>query len=121
MHVREEDRARAEVIAADLRRRERLGLLHVGVADDRQIVAEPLERRKAARRQIESGSGRRGRPEILRQPDLRAAGGAVHHFDRREPCPAGRRRFRKRRTGRNHRFEERQRHRGADTLQHRAA
>ena len=34
MRLGEEHRARAEVIAADFRRRERLGVAHVGVADD---------------------------------------------------------------------------------------
>ena len=34
VRLREEHRARAEVIAADFRQRERLGLAHVGVADD---------------------------------------------------------------------------------------
>ena len=34
VHLRQEHRARAEVIAADLRRRERFGVAHVGVADD---------------------------------------------------------------------------------------
>ena len=43
----QEHRARAEVIAADLRQRERLGHAHVGVADDGQVVAVGLERPSA--------------------------------------------------------------------------
>ena len=44
MRLRQEHRARAEVVAADFRRRERLGHADVGVADDRHVVAEALER-----------------------------------------------------------------------------
>ena len=65
MHLGQEHRARAEVIAADLRRADRFGSLAVGVADDRQVVAERLERRQAARRQIEVASDRRRRPQVL--------------------------------------------------------
>ncbi len=45
VRLREEHRARPEVVAADLRRVERLGHARVGVADDRQILAPGLERR----------------------------------------------------------------------------
>ena len=48
MRLREEHGARAEVIAADLRRFERFGHAHVGVAHDRQILAPRLERRERA-------------------------------------------------------------------------
>ena len=78
----QEHRARAEVIAADLRRGERLGVAHVGVADDGQVVAERLERRQAARR-----SGRsRGRPPPATTGSSATPIGvlpadAVHHLD----------------------------------------
>ena len=44
VRLREERRARAEVVAADLGRRERFGHAHVGVADDGQVLAPRLER-----------------------------------------------------------------------------
>ena len=47
MRLRQEHRARAEVIAADFRQLERFGVAHVGVADDGQVVAEGFERRRA--------------------------------------------------------------------------
>ena len=58
VRLRQEHRARAEVIAADLRRGERFGVPHVGVADDGEVVAERLERRQAASAPDRS----RGRP-----------------------------------------------------------
>ena len=108
MHLRQEHRARAEVIAADFRRRERLGVPHVGVADDRDVVAERLERREAARRQVELAAHRRRRPQVLLDAERRAAGGAVHHLDGRKAnlAAGGLRRG----AGRNHGLEERQRH-----------
>ena len=48
VRLREEHRARPEVVAADLRRVERLGHAHVGVADDREVLAPRLERRQRA-------------------------------------------------------------------------
>src|SRR5207249_10340127 len=40
MRLREEHRARPEVVAADLGQRERLGVVDVAVADDRHVLAE---------------------------------------------------------------------------------
>ena len=77
------------MIAADLGRRERLGVADVGVADDRQVIAERLERREAARRQIEVAADRCGRPQVLLDADRRAAGRAVHHLDARQPHLGG--------------------------------
>ncbi len=53
VRLREEHGARAEVIAADLRLRHRLGVAHVGVADDGQVLAEALERAERGRSEIE--------------------------------------------------------------------
>ena len=64
MRLRQEHRARTEVIAADFRRRERLGVLHVGVADDRDVVAVGLERLQARRRQIEVAADGGRRPQV---------------------------------------------------------
>ena len=50
MRLRQEHRGRAEVIAADLGRQERLGVAHVGVADDGDVVAPGFERRQRGRR-----------------------------------------------------------------------
>ena len=88
MRLRQEHRARAEVIAADFRQLERFGVAHVGVADDGQVVAEGLERRQARRRQVEALADRRRRPQVLLQAELGGAGRAVHHFDggERGPC-----------------------------------
>ena len=71
VRLREEHRRGAEVIAADLRRRERLGVADVGVADDGQVVAVRLERAQAGRRQVERRAGRRRRPHVLLEAERR--------------------------------------------------
>ncbi len=122
MRLRQEHRARAEVIGADFRQRERFGVADVGVADDRQVVAERLERRQRARAQVERGADFSGRPHVLAEAELGGAGRAVHHLDRRQAhlLRRGRRPGERRRRGR-HRIEDRQRHRDAKAAQHRAA
>ena len=85
MRLGQEHRRRAEVIAADLGRRERLGVAHVGVADDGQVLPVGLERAEHARRQIERRSGLRRRPQVLLHAERRAAGRAVHHLDGDQP------------------------------------
>ena len=54
MGLGEEHRAGAEVIAADLRGGEGLGLAQVGVADDGDVLAHRLERSQDARREVEA-------------------------------------------------------------------
>ena len=102
------DRARAEVVAADLLRRVRLRLAHVGVADDRQVFSVRLERLERRGRQVELSSGAGRRPKIQRVADVVAAGRAVHHLDRDEPRRIGRgarQMSRSRRARRQHRVE----------------
>ena len=53
----EEGRAGAEVVAADLLGLPRLGALHVGVADDRQVVAVRFQRTQDAGSEIEATAG----------------------------------------------------------------
>ena len=108
MHLRQEHGARAEVIAADLRRLERFGVAHIGVADDGDVVAEGLERAEAARREIEPAADLRRRPHVLLGAELGGAGRTVHHLDGRQPH-LGRGALRKP-TRRHHRIEQRQRH-----------
>ena len=120
----EEDGRRPEVVAADLRRAERLGHAHVGVADDAQVVAEGLERlQRALVRQLEVGADRGRREQVAARPPLVAAGQPVDLLDadqarhvrrgRRDGAPEAARR--------DHRVEQRQRHGSAHAAQERAA
>ena len=120
MRLRQEHRARAEVIAADLRQLERLGVAHVGVADDREVVAERFERGEAGRRQIEARAHGRRRPQVLLQAELGRARGAVHHLDGGQPHLAGCR-LGEHGARRHHRLDHRQRHRHTHAAQDRAA
>jgi hypothetical protein len=82
VRLREKDRARSEVVAADLRRLERLGHAHVGVADDGEVLAPRLERgQRAFLDQLEVASDLGRRPEVLGRAPVVAAGGAVHRLD----------------------------------------
>jgi len=85
VRLREEHRARSEVVAADFRQRERLGVAQVGVADDGDVVLERLERRQAGLRQVEVAADLLRRPQVLGDPELRAAGASVHHLHRHQP------------------------------------
>ena len=87
MALRQEHGARAEVVAADFRRGEGLGVADVGVADDRQVVAERLDRAEAARRQVEVAARLLGRPHELLGAEPGAAGRAVHDFNGGEAHP----------------------------------
>jgi hypothetical protein len=69
MRLGQEDRARTKVIAADLRRLKRLGVAHVGVADDRDVVAPWLERGQARRAEVEMASDRSRRPQVFLETD----------------------------------------------------
>ena len=73
MRVRVHHRARAEVIAAHFGSRLRFRHPRVGVADDRQVIAERLERAEAALAEVEAAAGRGGIPEILRQRRTRCS------------------------------------------------
>ena len=119
VHLREEHRARSEVIAANLRALEGLGVADVGIADDCQVVAEGLERAEARRCEVEGAPRGGGRPHVLVDADLRAAGCAVHHLDGGAD-PAGRT-LGQRGPSRHHRIEERQSHRHAHAPQDFAA
>ena len=91
MRLREEHGARPEVVAADLRRLERLGHPHVGVADDGQILPPGLERRQRSlgdQLEVLSDAGRR--PQVLRGAPVVGARRAVHRLDADEACPARR-------------------------------
>ena len=110
VHLRQEHGARAEVIAADLRRLEGLGVAHVGVADDGEVVAERLERAQAARRQVEAAA--RSRPATTcssrcRTSVLPAAPCTISM----QPASGSwrRRALRERRPRRHHGVEQRQR------------
>ena len=96
MRLRQEHRARAEVVAADFRRGERLGHAHVGVADDRHVVAIRLERRqRVVGHDREVRAGLRRREQVLARAPLVAAGEAVHFLDADQPrAVRGRRRLR---------------------------
>jgi hypothetical protein len=104
------------MIAADFRRRERFGVVHVGVADDGQEVAIGLERCQAGWREVEAAADLRRRPQVLLEPEVGAAGAAVHHFHRDQPQLA---RTRRRSGGarREHGFEQRQRNGRAKAFQ----
>ena len=116
MRLRQKHGRRSEVIAADFGGAERLGIAHVGVADDRQVLAIGFERASARPARVEGRAGLGGRPQILLHPEGRGAGRAVHHLDGHEPR-RGRRRPRRRRRARGHHcFEERQRDRSAEPL-----
>ena len=119
MHLRQEHRARAEVIAADFRRRERFGVAHVGVADDGDVVAERLERREALGERSKSRPTAAGDHMFFLMPNAVLPA---------EPCTismAAKRTLAARglgaRAGRHHGLEERQRHGDANALQNRAA
>jgi hypothetical protein len=90
MALRQKYGAGAEMVAADLGRGKRFRHAHVGVAHDREVIAERFERRQGGRRQIELAPGSRRAPEVLlRAPRVRT-GGAVHDLDADEPCACGR-------------------------------
>src|SRR5206468_3212489 len=121
MRLREEDRSRAEMIAADFRLGDGFGAADVGVAHDGEVLAERLERPQSTRRQVELPAGLSRRPEMLARAPFAAAGRAVHHLDADEPRaverggtdgpgpePAGGR----------HPVEKRKRHGGAESAQH---
>jgi hypothetical protein len=118
--LRVHDRAGPEMIAAHFGRRLRFRHAHVGVADDRQLIAEGLERTQAALADVET-TPRGGRnPQILGQTVLADAGRAMHLLDADETCAPGgprRRRLGEHGSCRNHRVEKRQRHGGADATQ----
>src|SRR5262249_61092668 len=63
VRLRQEHRARSEMVAADLAGGEWLGVLHVAIADDDQVVAGRLGRGQAGRGRPGSGarSGRGAR------------------------------------------------------------
>jgi len=90
VRLREEHRARPEVVAADFRRVERLGHAAVGVADDREMLTPVGERRqRAVGREFELTPHTLGGPEILRSAPGIAAGRAVHRLDAHEALMAG--------------------------------
>jgi hypothetical protein len=116
MRLGEEDGARSKMIAAHFVHLVRVSAGAIGVADDGEIVAKRLERRKARGAQIELAPGCGRRPQTLFDPDRRTAGRPVHHLDAHEPgfaCGGCRRRA----TGRHHGVEQRQRNGGANAFQ----
>jgi hypothetical protein len=120
--LREEHRARAEVIAADFRKRERFRVARIGVADERHLIAEGLERaERVVRHEREIAAGGFGREQELRGAPVVAAGQTVHLFDADQARPVGRRGYRAGSTGRHHGVEERQRHRRTRAAEKRPA
>jgi hypothetical protein len=114
MRLSQEDRARAEVITANLRQRERLGVAHVGIADDRHGVAVLLERaERVVRNQREVGPDLFGREQELGRRPVVATGEAMHLLDADEPrgrgCGRG---LGEHAAGWHHRVQEGQRHCG---------
>ena len=88
----EKHRARSEVITADLRRIERFGHAHVGVADDRHFVLPRFHRRKRAFRvEREIATDTLRRPQILRRAPAVRTGRAVYRFDGHQALVAGER------------------------------
>ena len=102
----------------------RFGHAHVRVADDRQVIAEGFERTEAALGDVELAADDFRVPEELRGPELTASRRSMHLLDadepravRGHPSPgAGKCRAR-----RDHRVQQRQRDRGAQTPERRAA
>ena len=103
MRLRQERRARAEVVAANFLWDDRLGGLDVGVTDDRQVAPVGLQRAQRAGGEVEVAADGGRRPEILRGTVFGAARGAMHNLDGdqtgrigrgarqgRNPLPAGR-------------------------------
>jgi hypothetical protein len=113
MRLREEDRARPEVVAADFRRGECFGHLHVGVRHDRHVVAIRLERRHRVVRHHRVVAARLfRRPQVLACAEHVAAGLAVDFLDADQPRRIGKH-LAARPRRRNHGVQERQGHRGA--------
>ena len=116
----QEHRGGAEVVPADLRRAERLGHPHIGVADDRQVVAERLQGlQRVVGQQLEIAPHRGRREQVAVRAPSAAAGQPVDLLDADE---AGRLRCRRREAAartarRRHRVEERERDRGAHSPQ----
>ncbi len=116
----QEHRARPEVIAADLRQRERLGVVHVGVADDGDVFAERRERLEG-RAPLEIAPDLRRREQVLLDADARCCRRlpctiSMHTrrcFDAAAPAAV----FANTVLRRHHRVEERQRDGDADAFQ----
>ena len=122
VRLRQEDGARTEVVSADFRQRDGLRHPHVGVADDREVVAIGLERAQwVVGDQREVAAGGLGCEEVLARAELVAAGQAVHLLDADEPRPVGCGRFDAGPSGGNHRVQERQRHRRPHAAEERPA
>lgn len=84
VHLGEEGGAGAEVVAADLGGIESLGVPHVGVADDGEVLPVGLEGLERGGREIEVAADRGRGPQVLLDADGGAARRAVDHLDRGE-------------------------------------
>ncbi len=120
MRLGQEGRAGAEVVAPDLLGFPGFRTLHVGVADDREVVPVRLQRTKNAGAEVEAAARLRGGPEVLRRAPGVASGRAVNHLDRNEAGAVQRRArpgdcppF----PGRDHRVQKRQRDARAEAAQ----
>ena len=111
MHAGQERAGGAGVVARPLAR-QRVAVLVGEPAQDRQPVAERLERLHD-RLHPEAAPRRVGRPLVHHD--------AVRHVDDAQPPDRGRGRGAERREGRHHAVEERQGQRGADAAQERPA
>ncbi len=90
MRLREEHRRRAEVVTTDLGGREGVRHPAIGVADDRQVLPERLERAHAAERQIEVLAFLRRGPESELRAQVVTAGRPVNLLDAHQARAVGR-------------------------------
>ncbi len=118
MGLREEHGARAEVIAADFGQQKRFRVAHVGVTDQRHVIAERFEcAERIVRHQRKVFADGIGGKQVLGRAPVVAAGKAMHFFDADQPHRLLRRSVRQGPARRHHRVEERQRHGRAGGLQ----
>src|SRR5882762_1741441 len=88
MGLSQEHSARAEMVAANLRRSKRLRHPHIGVADDGQIDLEWFQgAERAFRDDLEILPGSRRCKEVLRRSRLVAAGKTVDLLDAYQARP----------------------------------
>ena len=111
MRLSEENSGGAVVVAADFRSLIGFGHAHVCVADDGQVLPEPLQRLELALRlQLEVTSGRGRSEQVLRVPPVVAARAPHRFLDADQTRELRLRRVGPRPARRHHRVEEGQGH-----------
>jgi hypothetical protein len=123
VRLREEDRARTEVVTADFRQVERFRHAHVGVADDGHVVAVGLDRRqRVVGHECEISAGLLRREQVFRGAPVVTARQTVDFLHAHESGVFGRSRLHATpESRRHHRVQEWQRHRGSHTAEERSA